>query len=117
MGGSGKVRQGKAGGATLAERFLAFHEARPDVYRAFRDHARRLRFMGHRHLSAQYICDYLSFESRTDGRPDSAWKINHDFGPFYARMLMAEDESFGRAFERRRSVADEVDVLALVRAA
>jgi hypothetical protein len=117
MARSGNGGAPKAGAATLVERFEAFHKARPDVYRAFKKHAWRLRRQGHRHLSAQYICDYLSFETMVDGRPASEWKLNHDFGPFYARMLAAEFESFAAYFERRRSVADGVDALALARAA
>jgi hypothetical protein len=117
MARSGNGGAPRGGAAPLVERFEEFHRARPDVYRAFKSHARRLRRMGHGRLSAQYICDYLSFETAVDGRPASEWKLNHDFGPFYARMLVAEDAGFAGAFERRRSVADGADLAALLRAA
>lgn len=97
---------------------MAFHTSHPEVYVSFRRHARRLRWNGHRRLSAQYICDYLSFETPVDMRPAGQfYKIDHDFGPFYARMLISEDHSYRALFELRPSVADSVDVAALARVA
>jgi hypothetical protein len=110
-------KRGKTKRATLAERFMEHHKAHPWVYTAFKYHADRLRRRGHEHLSALYICYYLSFETPADMRPDVDWKIDHDFGPFYARMLRAEDETYGALFEYRPSQADGVDLAALVRAA
>lgn len=113
-----KKAKGSGEKQTLAERFCEYHKEHPATYEAFKRHAARLRRYGHRHLSAQYICDYISFETPVDMRPEGQeFKFNHDFGPFYARMLRHEDESYGKLFEYRASIADAVDVAALVKAA
>lgn len=102
---------------SLAEQWVAYHTAHPWTFQAFRRQAQRLRWNGHKRLSAQYLLDFLSFESPVDMRPAGAsYKMDHNFGPFYARLLCEHDHSYRRLFELRPSAADTVDYAALVSA-
>lgn len=72
------------------ERFIAFHRAHPEVYRAFKRLALSLYARGHHHWGAAAIFEVLRYESAISGKPDDAWKLNNDFRSRYSRLFMAE---------------------------
>src|SRR5690242_15420050 len=86
--------------ATLA--FLAFHHENPAVFATFRDIAVRLYKRGVRHYGARCIMEVVRYESalRMAGEP---WKVNNNYVPYYARLLMAQDSRFVGFFEIRES--------------
>lgn len=86
--------------ATLA--FLDFHHKNPEVWALFRDLCLRLYKRGVRHYGARCVMEVVRYESaiHTEGQP---WKINNNYVPFYARLLMAQDQRFVGFFELRTS--------------
>ena len=73
---------------TLA--FLDYHAAHPEVWATFRDIAMRLYRRGIRHYGARCIMEVVRYQTaiRAEGEP---FKINNNWTPFYARMLMMQD--------------------------
>ena len=86
--------------ATLA--FLDYHHKFPEVFSLFRDICVRLYKRGVRHYGARCVMEVVRYEStiRSEGQP---WKINNNFIPFYARLLMMQDQRFAQFFEIRES--------------
>jgi len=86
--------------ATLT--FLDFHHKNPEVWALFRDICLRLYQRGVRHYGARCVMEVVRYESalRTEGQP---WKINNNHVPFYARLLMTQDQRFAQFFEIRES--------------
>ncbi len=81
--------------ATLA--FLDYHHKNPEVFSLFRDIALRLYQRGVRHYGARCIMEVVRYESalRTAGEP---WRINNNHIPFFARLLMMQDQRFADGF-------------------
>lgn len=94
-----------AASLTPQERFEAFHEANPHVYRALRLLALRLRRSGRRHYGMKGLFEVLRFDRalRTDG---DEFKLNNNYTAAYARKLMADEPELDGFFETRSSRAD-----------
>jgi hypothetical protein len=90
-------------GATLPERFMAFHRANPDVYNVLRKFALGyVAATGARRLGAQMIVEKLRYETGIQTRSDD-FKLNNSFAAYYARALMACEPDLAGRFEIRRS--------------
>ena len=90
-----------AHGLTLEQRFAAFHEANPHVYRRLRDlavaAARRGRRMG---IKALFEVLRWQYAMQTDD-PSSEYKLNNSYTSFYARLLMEREAELQNYFETR----------------
>ena len=84
--------------ATLA--FLDYHHANPAVFGMFRTIALRLYNRGIRHYGARCIMEVVRYETaiRAEGE---VLKINNNWTPYYARMLMMQDKRFESFFSFR----------------
>lgn len=86
--------------ATIQERFEAFHEANPHVYRAFRALALQMVRNGVNRYGISGLTEQLRwhFAMQTKGE---AFKISNDFRSRYARMLMENEPELKGFFELR----------------
>ncbi len=91
-------------GATLAERFEAFHRLNPHVYAAIERQALRLVAQGERRIGVKAIAEDLR-RGRLATTGDD-WRINNSWPAFYARMLIAKHPQLDGIIEMRRSLAD-----------
>jgi hypothetical protein len=85
--------------------FREFHEANPQIFALFKRFAqdakaRRPRF------SARTILHRIRWYTAVETDDPAGFKINNNWSPFYARLLILEDSSFDGFFELRRSKAD-----------
>jgi hypothetical protein len=84
---------------TMASRWLAYHEAHPEVYTAFRAAALRLRARGYRHAGSKMIFEALRFQSMLDARDARhPWKLCNNYTAYYARFLMEQEPAIFRDF-------------------
>jgi hypothetical protein len=91
---------------TSAERFEAFDEENPDVYRTLRQFALNyVRATGATRIGVQMIVEKLRYETGIVTR-STDFKINNDFAAYYARKLMALEPDLAGRFETRTSDAD-----------
>jgi hypothetical protein len=92
-------------GATLQERFEAFHAENPHVYTALRRRALAVKERGVKHYGIAALFEVLRFSAlMTTGEE---WKLNNSYRAFFARKLMAEVPELEGFFEIRTSVADK----------
>jgi len=91
-------------GGTLTERFIAFHNANPHIFRALHQLASATRRDGWRHGSIALYYERLrwSWAVRTNG---GDYKLANAHRAFYARALMAYDPQLVGFF--RLSAQDE----------
>lgn len=89
-------------GATLQERFLAFHEANPHVYRALRQIALNLKRAGHERYSIKGLFEVLRFDYSLRTGSDDGFKLNNNLSALYARKLMREEPELRHFFEVRK---------------
>lgn len=91
--------------ATLEERFQAFHELNPHVYRHLRrlalDLARRDRRMG---IGGLFEVLRWQYAIVTTGDP---FRLNNNYRAFYARLLMDSEPELEGFFDTRRQPALE----------
>lgn len=93
-------------GATLAERFEAFHKLNPQVFAAIERQALRLAAQGERRIGVKAIAEDLR-RGRLATTGDD-WRINNSWPAFYARLLVQKHPRLVDVIEMRRAVADEV---------
>ncbi len=91
-------------GATLAERFEAFHRLNPHVYAAIERQALRLVAQGQKRIGVKAIAEDLR-RGRVATTGDD-WRINNSWPAFYARMLVKRYPGLANIIEMRQSVAD-----------
>lgn len=92
-------------GATLAERFEAFHAENPHVYTALKRRALALKDRGVKHYGIAALFEVLRFSALVTTGEE--WKLNNSYRAFFARRLMADVPELEGFFETRTSVADE----------
>ena len=94
---------------TVFDRFKRFHQENPDVYRLFRNKARKLHRVGRRHYGARRIFESMRYDHDIQTTGDD-FKLNNDFCPLYARLLMMhEPQWFEGFFEMRTSRSPVTD--------
>lgn len=92
---------------TTAQRFEKFHVDNPLVYSMLCRLARAwLRNTGRHKLGINALVERVRWEiaMRTN---DPDFKINNNFAPYYARLIMHEQSDLDGLFELRTSDADE----------
>jgi len=89
-------------GQSIEAQFLAFHEANPHVYNALRDLSLAWRRRGSRKIGMKMLFEVLrwKFVMTTDD-PDSSFKLNNNYAPYYARTLMDNEPQLDGVFEIR----------------
>lgn len=95
-----------ARGATLAQRFEAFHALNPNVFSAIERQALRLAAQGEKRIGVKAITEDLR-RGRIATTGDD-WKINNSWPAFYARLLVKRHPQLVGVIEMRQSVADAV---------
>ena len=91
-----------ARGATLEEQFAAFHSANPHVYQALRRHALAMVRRGQHKIGIKMLFEVLRWQhAMTTTDAASAFKLNNNYAPFYARLLMDNEPELSGAFETR----------------
>ena len=92
-----------ARGASLDERFRAFHEANPQVYDALCVLARQLKARGHRRYSIKGLFEVLRHRyALQTNRLGDDYKINNSYSSRYARALMEQEPDLDNFFETRQ---------------
>lgn len=86
---------------SIDERFWAYHQKRPEVYRLFQELADTLRSRGRSRYSADAILHRIRWHYHVE-RSDGDFKINDHFSSRYARLLMRNRPEYNGFFETRR---------------
>lgn len=94
------VRPDVPKGATIQERFQAFHEQNPQVYAALRDLCLDRKRRGFRHWSIKCAWEILRWlgEMHTDGED---FLLPNDYHSRYARLLMEREPELDGFFTTR----------------
>jgi hypothetical protein len=78
------------------------------IWRAFEREARRIRAKGFKHYSALTILFFLRHYTALYERAPSTFKINNNFAPDCARLLMMTYPKFKGFFEKRTRTATAI---------
>ncbi len=87
-------------GATIAERFDAFHKENPWVLTALVDLARRYQRMGRGHVGIKHLVEVIRWEYAKGTRGDE-FKMNNNFTSRYARLICDRHPDMKDLFELR----------------
>jgi hypothetical protein len=92
---------------TVAERFVDFHTKSPDVYHALVTLARQwVARTGRRKLGIKTLFERARWElALTTSDPD--FKLNNNYAPYYARVIMRQESDLDGMFDLRTSEADD----------
>ena len=94
---------------TVLEAFTRFHSTNPDVYRLFRNKARKLRRAGRKGYGSRRIIESMRFDHDIKTEGDD-FKINNNFASLYSRLLMLKEPVwFAGFFEIRTSRSPVTD--------
>lgn len=89
-------------GQSIEAQFLAFHEANPHVYNALRELALDMRRRGSPKIGMKMLFEVLRWQYfMTTEDANSDFKINNNYAPYYARILMDNEPQLVGAFEVR----------------
>lgn len=87
-----------------AERFEEYHRLNPAVYRALCDLARRFKAAtGRERLSVQRCIEIARWDLEIASKGEEEYRINNNFGAYYARLVMLQEPDLLGVFEIRRS--------------
>lgn len=87
---------------SLDERFTAYDEAHPEIYKAFKRLATDLLLRGRQRYGAGAIFEVIRYERALQGGvEDDGFKLNNSMRSRFARKLVAEDPRFDGFFEFR----------------
>ncbi len=88
----------------LAEKFQDFHEANPLVYAQLRDLALKMRRTGRERYSIWGLFNVLRWHRALETTDDD-FKLNNNYTPYYARLLMKKEPELEGFFHTRQSNA------------
>lgn len=88
---------------TPAERFTEFHSRNPQVYQALEDMAFQLVKRGRKKIGINMLLEVLrwNYYMKTDD-PNSDFKINNNYAPYYSRLLIENNPDWANVFELRK---------------
>ena len=89
---------------TIEERFRVFHEKNPQVYEEIVRLARIARKRGHTRYGIDLLLAVVRFrhDMRAGITPDaSGFKLNNNYKPWYARLVMEREPDLAGFFETR----------------
>ncbi len=92
---------------TPAEKFEKYHRENPAVYRAMVLLCQQwINRTGRRKLGINSLVERVRWEIAI-ATNDPEFKINNNFAPWYARLIMRQEPELAELFDLRRSVADD----------
>lgn len=87
---------------TATEKFEAFHEANPQVYRTLVSMTREMHSRGRKPIGMKMLFEVFRWNYyKMTSDPTSDFKINNNYTPFYARKIMDEHKDLDGMFEIR----------------
>ncbi len=89
----------------ISEQFEEFHDKHPDVYEQLLTLALKLRDRGHTHYGMRALVEVVRFHRITSGKDAAGFKINNNFTPHYARLMMEREPELAGFFHTRKTVA------------
>lgn len=92
--------------ATLEQRFAAFHEANPHVYRELVILARDLVAHGRTRISVGMLFEVLRWSSLRTATGDDDYKLNNSYRSRYARLIVDTCPDLATVFELRKLTAE-----------
>lgn len=93
--------------ATMADKFVRFHEDNPHVYMTLRRLAREwVSRTGRRKLGIGALFERARWDIAI-ATNDPEFRLNNNFRAFYARLLMRQEPDLDGLFELRPSLADQ----------
>lgn len=84
----------------LLQRFKTFHAKNPRVYNLFKENAEKVFQTGRAKYSSRTIIEVIRWEHDLETSGD-VFKINNDYIPIYARLLIHNHPKFKSFFELR----------------
>lgn len=91
---------------TTAEEFERYHEQNPAIYKAMVILCRQwISRTGRRKLGINAVVERTRWEIAVQTNTDP--KIDNNFAPYFARLIMAQERDLAGLFDLRRSGADE----------
>ena len=87
------------------EKFESFHRANPKVYTSLRHLAMQLLAVGHTTYAIAGLFEVVRWQ-RAIQTSDIDYKINNNYKPRYARLLMIEEPRLVGFFELRRMAGE-----------
>ncbi len=94
-----------APGATIQERFEAFHRANPWVYFALVKLAQDQRLHG-RKVGMKMLFEVLRWQWMRKTTSEDEFKLNNDFHSRYARLIMERNPDLAGMFQLRKLKSD-----------
>lgn len=88
-------------GATIQERFEAFHGANPHVYAALRRMALDMAGRGVRRYGMKGLFEVLRWQFAMQTQGDAEFKLNNNYTAHYSRLLMANEPRLADFFVLR----------------
>lgn len=89
--------------ATIEGRFLAFHQAHPEVYAKLRLYALELVSAGWEHFGVSVVWERLRYETMLGARAgEDSYKLNDNFRSRYARLLIDQEPRLAEVFTVRQ---------------
>lgn len=87
---------------TPADKFEEYHRLNPQVYSALEQMARDLINRGRRKVGIKMLMEVLrwNYQMQTQD-PNSDFKINNNYAPYYARLLIQNNPTWADVFELR----------------
>lgn len=85
----------------IAEQFIDFHRANPEIFELFKRFATEARLSGRKYYGAKAIMEKIRWEINIEQKGD--FKVNDHYTSCYVRLLISEDPSFKDFFEVRRA--------------
>ena len=87
---------------TPAERFVQFHTNNPQVYSALKSMTAELVNRGRRRIGINMLFEVLRWNYYMEtSDPNSDFKINNNYAPYYARLIIDENPQWEKVFELR----------------
>ncbi len=88
--------------ARAEEKFLKFHRENPHVYRIILEKTWKLWHAGHRHHGMKAIFESIRWDQKV-GTISDDFKLNNNFTPFYARLIMENEPKLRGFFQTREN--------------
>jgi|3_EtaG_2_1085321.scaffolds.fasta_scaffold190988_2 hypothetical protein len=85
----------------LERQFRIYHEKNPEVYLEILDTTRTLKRAGHNFYGMKSIIEVVRWHRNIKTRGGEEFKINNNYAPFYARMIMAREPELSDFFNIR----------------
>lgn len=85
---------------TLDERFTAYHEANPQVYRELVSLAREVKAQGQK-AGIGMLWEVMRWRIFFQTKDPDGWKLNNDYRSRYARLMMEQEEDLAGFFDIR----------------